>query len=40
MSNPGVILEVRHLNRIFRRDAGLLRRDEQMHAVRDLSIEL
>jgi peptide/nickel transport system ATP-binding protein len=40
MSNPEVILEVRHLNRIFRRDAGLLRRDEKMHAVRDLSIEL
>ena len=40
MNSPQVILEVRHLNRIFRRSAGLFRRDEQMHAVRDLSIEL
>ena len=40
MSHPEAILEVRHLNRIFRRSAGLLRRDDQMHAVRDLSMEL
>ncbi len=40
MSQPGAILEVRHLNRIFRRSAGLFHRDEQMHAVRDLSMEL
>jgi len=40
MTHPDVILEVRHLNRIFRRSAGLLRRDEQMHAVRDLSMQL
>ena len=40
MSNSGIILEGRHLNRIFRRSAGLFRRDEEMHAVRDLSMEL
>ena len=40
MSHPEIILEVRHLNRIFRRSAGLFRRDEEMHAVRDLSMAL
>ena len=40
MSRPDVILEVRHLNRVFRRSTGLFRKDEQMHAVRDLSMEL
>ena len=40
MSNSGIILEVRHLNRIFRRSAGLFRKDQQMHAVRDLTMEL